>query len=248
MRIGLTHSRRALPGLARSIEEHGLTVEWQPLVETRTVEGDAARESAMSLLACDWLVFPSRSAVRAWTELGLPTASLASGSAVRGATLPTAPRVAAVGLGTEAELLEAGMRPLLTGSGDAASTAARLIEVTSQGDRIGLVQGDRALPTLAETLRLGGRRVSTATAYRTLTTSWRGRPATVTVLASPSAAAAFGAELLSSTIPVAVGHVTATAVRRLGCEPIVADAPYVGEVSQAVVAAADALSSEVPVP
>src|SRR5690606_1421673 len=110
MNVGLTHSRFVLPGLKARLEELGLSVQWQSLVETTTIDDASTREQAARLLACDWLVFPSRSAVRAWAQLGLATTPAS-----------TLPRLAAVGLGTAEELGSAGLRPHVVGEGDAGS-------------------------------------------------------------------------------------------------------------------------------
>lgn len=233
MNVGLTHSRHALPGLARRIEELGHSVQWQTLVETRTIDEEATRDEAARLLSCDWLVFPSRSAVRAWVQLGLPWSAGPGKHAALGMT-SAAPAIAAVGRGTAAELRAAGSHARLVGDGDAESTARALLEVTRPGESIGLVQGDRARSILSDLLGRGGRKVSAVTVYRVEITAWHGPPAQVTVLASPSAAEAFGATLLARTVPVAIGPVTAAAVRGLGSQPIVATAPYAREVAQAV--------------
>lgn len=232
MNVGLTHSRHALLGLARRLEELGHSVQWQTLVETRTIDDEDTHSEAARLLSCDWLVFPSRSAVRAWVQLGLPWSAGPGKQAALGMT--SAPIIAAVGRGTAAELRAAGSHARLVGDGDAESTARVLLEMTRPGESIGLVQGDRARSTLSDLLGRGGRKVSAATVYRVETTAWQGPPAQVTVLASPSAAEAFGATLLARTVPVAIGPVTAAAVRGLGSQPIVATAPYAREVAQAV--------------
>src|SRR5690606_6379119 len=153
--VGLTHSRFVLPGLKARLAELGLSVQRQSLVETTTIDDATTREQAARRLACDWPVFPSRSAVRARAPPGLaPTPA------------STLPRRAAVGLGTAEELGAAGLRPHVVGEGDAGSTADALLEATRPGDHVGLVQGDRARSTLDVALRTEGRAVSALTVYR----------------------------------------------------------------------------------
>ena len=249
MNVGLTHSRHVLTGLKPKLEELGLSVQWQPLVETTTINDASTRELAARLLSCDWLVFPSRSAVRAWVQLGLATSPGPNGGAAPGPSSGAAHdvsllRFAAVGLGTAEELGSAGLRPHLVGDGDAESTADALLEMTRPGDHVGLAQGDRARSTLAVALRSEGREVTAVPVYRTETTEWHGPPAKVTVLASPSAVEAFGRALLARTVPIAVGPVTAGAVRRMGSVPTMATAPYAPEVALAVMGAAREASLE----
>lgn len=232
MRVGLTHSRGALPGLDKSLAECGFAVEWQPLVQTWTVPRSEAL-SARKLVGSGWLVFPSRPAVTAWAELGMP---------FEGANLAT------VGAGTASALWSRGIRTDLVGNGDAVSTARALLQVTSKGDSVGLVQGDRAGQRLRSLLESNGRVVRSAVVYRTSTTAWRGSPTDVTVIASPSAALAFGPELLSRTRPVAIGSVTARALTRLDARPTVAAAPDPSGVLRAVLhaaGAADALGAAI---
>lgn len=244
MKVGLTHSARALPGLDERLRELGFMVEWQPLIETRSILDGETRRLAAALLKSDWLVFPSRSAVRAWVDLGLPLASTSSARAAAGGSRGF-PRAAAVGYGTAAELEAAGGRADLVGAGDAHSTARAVLRATRRGANVGLVQGDIARPTLGRMLSEQGRRVSAVTIYRTDARRWLGPVADVTVLASPSGANAFGPELLGRTRCVTVGHVTAAEVRRLGAHALVARSPDVAGVLRAVSVAAAEQSLEV---
>lgn len=245
MRVGLTHSVGSLPGLDARLQDLGFVVEWQPLVETRSILDEDTRRQAAALLRSDWLVFPSRSAVRAWAELGLPLVYGSAFTRDAAGVSEAFPRIAAVGDGTAAELRIAGGRAELVGGGDAESTARAVLSATPPGASVGLVQGDMARPTLGLTLAAQGRRVSAATVYRTRTRRWRGAPADVTVLASPSGANALGRGLLARTRCVAVGRVTAAEVRRLGGLPVVAPSPDVAGVVAAVSLAAGERTMEV---
>lgn len=241
MRVGLTHSRGALPGLDARLAAAGLTVEWQPLVSTEPRGAAALVEEAGRLVGCDWLVFPSRSAVGAWFGHALPALRSASpAAAVRLARQRAdgGPSLAVVGAGTAAELRDWGRAADLVGGGDARSTAAALVAVTGAGERVGLVQGALARPTLRSELERAGREVVAATVYDTITRPWAGEPAHVTVFASPSAVRAFGGAALRRTRPVAIGEVTLAELARLGLEATVAARPDGAAVAEAVERAA----------
>lgn len=242
MRVGLTHSRRALPGLDARLAAGGLAVEWQPLVATAPRDRDALAAAALRLAGSEWLVFPSRSAVDAWFGHALPALRAARsgdeavGRLARGRRAG-GPALAATGAGTAAELSAWGRAADLVGGGDARSTALALLAVTGPGERVGLVQGDLARPTLRSLLAGAGREVVAATVYGTITRPWAGEPADVTVFASPSAVRAFGAASLRRTRPVAIGDVTLSALARLGAGAVVARRADVEGVAAAVEAA-----------
>jgi len=241
VRVGLTHSRAALPGMAARLAALGLEVEWQPLVSTEP--RPAAAEEALALAGCAWLVFPSPSAVEVWFSHALPSAltSRHGDEAVqhlgRGRD-QGGPALAALGAGTAAALEARGHRADLVGGGDAGTTALALVAATRSGERVGLVQGELARPTLRSLLEEAGRDVRAATVYRTLTRPWDGDPADVTVFASPSAVRAFGAGALARTRPVAIGATTLQELKDLGAAASVAASPDVEGVAAAIEAAA----------
>lgn len=245
MRVGLTHSRGALPGLPARLAACGLAVEWQPLVTTEPRDEAALVGEASRLIGCDWLVFPGRSAVDAWYGHALPAlrAGPFASEAVDRLGRPRAEggaALAVIGAGTAAALRDRGRPADLVGGGDALSTARALVAATRRGERVGLVQGALARPTLRAELERAGRDVAAATVYNTLTRPWSGEPADVTVFASPSAALAFGMGALRRTRPVAIGAVTLAALARLGLAATAAERPDVAAVAAAVEAAARA--------
>ncbi len=243
MRVGLTHSRGALPGLEARLAAAGLEVEWQPLVSVAPRSGSELVEQAARLVGCDWLVFPSRSSVVTWFSRALPalrSAAPAGAERLLSARAEGGPALAATGVGTAAELRAHGREADLVGAGDARSTALALADRTREGERVGLVQGSRARPTLRSLLVSAGWEVLAATVYDTLTRPWSGEPAHVTVFASPSAVRAFGRVALRRTRPVAIGEVTGAELASLGLAATVAAAPAVDAVAAAVMSAASA--------
>ncbi|MER3479516.1 MAG: uroporphyrinogen-III synthase [Meiothermus sp.] len=199
MTVALTHSEGRLEGLEARLEALGYRVLRHPLISTRTLTG----VSLEGLEACPWWLFSSQAAVRAVVELG---------GRLEGH------RIGAVGPGTAQALRALGAGVELTGpQGHAESLARALIARRAPGP-VGLPQGDRALPTLADALTRAGYEVRTVTVYQTLTRPW---PAAApipefTLLASPSAVEALPLEVARQTHCIALGPSTAESLRARG--------------------------------
>jgi uroporphyrinogen-III synthase len=224
MRIALTHSRGRLDGLAAALRTRRFQVEHVPLVTVQPLLDEATRRAAGTLLAVDWRCYPSRSAVEAWRALALP--------------LDDGARLAAVGAGTADALVAAGARAVLVPPATA-STAAGLAEAVlaagGGGRTVGLVQGRRARPELAERLRRGGAVVREAVVYDVATLPWPAMaPVEAVLLASPSAVAALPPAVAAGAHLVALGPTTAAAVRERGWHCLEAAAPSVAGVIEAL--------------
>jgi len=242
MRIFLTHSPGRLEGLVEGLERRGHQVTHHPLVVTRPRAGEDVRSEAQALLTLPWLLFTSRSAVEAWTALGVGWAAPDAGG--------LATRVGAVGRKTASALRRAGVEPSLIAerASRAAGLADAFLEHPEATGPVGLPQGDRALPTLRKTLERAGFETRPLVLYETVTQPWphkaegsdqQGAPELV-VLASPSAAQALPAEAAAAAALVAIGPTTAAALEERGLACRTAETPGVG----GVLAEVEAVASE----
>ena len=220
MRIALTHSGGRLEALAPALRELGHEVVHTPLVATAPLLDDATRRAAAHLVGLPWRCYPSRSAVEAWSALGLPYDDGA--------------RLAAVGRGTAAALHAAGADRVLTperSAATAAGLARAVLAAGARGAEVGLVQGRRARPELETRLRDGGALPRRAVVYDVVSVPWSSEAGfDAVLLASPSAVAVLPDHLARSSQLVALGPTTAAAVRERGwscrqaSEPTVAGA------------------------
>ena len=215
MRIALTHADGRLERLAPALRARGHDVVLAPLIATRPLLDDATRRAAEALLALPWRCYPSRSSVAAWAALGLP--------------FDDGARLAAVGAGTAAAIVAHGGAAPLTPSplaSTAIGLAATVLAAGAAGHGVGLVQGRRARPELAEHLRRGGAEPHRAVVYDVATLPWREtRPIDAVVLASPSAVAALPQVVAERAQLIALGPTTAAAIRERGWRCARADVP-----------------------
>jgi uroporphyrinogen-III synthase len=222
VRVALTHARGRLEGLDAALEALGHVVVRAPLIATVPLTDATATASARAVAPLGWRLHASRSAVEAWDAFALP-----QGAGVR---------LAALGPGTRRALEERGARDVLMGEPPTAvGLAAAVAAAADVRSPIGIVQGRRARPALAEALRAAGFDVRVATVYDTLARPWpAGTPVDAVVLASPSAVEALPDEVGASALLVAIGRTTRDAVRARGWGAVVADAPTVRAVADAV--------------
>ncbi len=179
MRIILTHAPGRFEGLETGLRRRGHTVVHAPLITTRPRTGEEVRAAAEALLSLPWLLFTSRSAVEAWSALGV-------GWQAPGGRSPGAPRVGAVGRKTASALRAAGAEPALVA--ERASRATGLADAFLQhpeaASPVGLPQGDRALSTLRRALEQAGFDTRPLVLYETVTQPWTGDAAGSGVAAS----------------------------------------------------------------
>lgn len=221
----LTHGEGRLEGLADALSAHGLTVTQHPLIETVVLPDEQVRADAEALLEADWLLFTSRTAVRAWGSLGLP---------LDGAT----PKLGAVGRRTADDLRGLGGRVALEARPpNAAGLLETFLSHVSPPATVGLPCGEQALRTLETGLTRAGFAVSKAVLYRTLTRPLPEADADVVVLASPSAVAALPGTLTGVRL-VALGPSTARAVRDRGLHAVESRTPELASITEAVLQAA----------
>jgi len=222
VRVAVTASVGRLAELEGRLAAAGFDAVRAPLVRTAPIADPGAAEA---LLGLSWRLYPSRSAVEAWSGLGLG--------------FDDGARVGAVGPGTAAELERAGARVEVvaaraTGEG-LARDVLRHPRGPRQGDAIGIVQGDRARAALANAFRAAGVEVRTATVYASQGVGWSLRgPVDVVVLASPSAVSALPPEVGEGALLVAIGPTTAAAAHRRGWAVDQAAAPTVDGVLDAL--------------
>jgi len=233
VRVAVTASLGRLESLEARLLEAGFDAVRVPLVAVAPLPGVAA--TAGALLGLPWRLYPSRSAVEAWTQLGLGFADSA--------------RIGAIGPGTAAELARSGARVDATAEPATAEGLARTLlahhAAPRVGDAVGVVQGDRARPHLAHALRAAGLDVRTATLYASRGVGWSLDGAVdAVVVASPSAVAALPPAVAARALLVAIGPTTAAAVARRGWTGLAADAPT----TAGVVAALERWRAERPGP
>jgi uroporphyrinogen-III synthase len=228
-RVVVTRAESSNGPLSSQLRNLGLSVLLWPVVTVEVVEKAPLEAALRHIESFDWIVFASRHAVAAVTELL--------------ATAPTSVRIAAVGQATAQVLRQRGWPVDLLPS---ESNAAGLVEAfasnnTLQGARILYPASSRALPTIATGLTQLGAEVVQVEAYRTASSasldiedcrSWieRGGIGAVT-FASPSAVDelehALGKadfdRLLSGAAAVAIGPTTARALTDRGHLPALAE-------------------------
>ncbi|WP_223299744.1 uroporphyrinogen-III synthase [Meiothermus taiwanensis] len=152
MRIALTQSEGRLEGLQERLEAMGLEVLRLPLVRTQTLPADLT-----PLADCRWWLFTSVSAVRAVLELG---------GGLQGRAL------GAVGRATQQALEEAGGRVDLVAPEETAESLAEAFLAQRPFGFVGLPQGNRARPVLAQRLREAGYVVRSVVVYQTQPVPW----------------------------------------------------------------------------
>jgi uroporphyrinogen-III synthase len=214
--VVLTHARGRLEELEAALRRRGDEVVRAPLIETVPCADGATRAAARRLLTLPWLLFPSRSAVEAWSALGLP---------LPGA--PHGPELGAVGGATAAALAAAGARATLIGEPATAEGLVRaFLARRDAAGPVGLPRGDRARKTLQERLEAAGVEAVPVTLYRTETRPWRGgAEADAVVVASPSAAEGLPEDVAGRAALVALGPTTGAALHARGFSPWIAARP-----------------------
>ena len=221
----LTHSEGRLEGLADALGAHGLAVTHHPLIKTIFLPDEQVRADAEALLEAAWLLFTSRTAVRAWAALGLP---------LEGATF----QLGAVGRRTADDLRDLGGRVALEAQPpNAEGLLETFLSRVSTPTIVGLPCGEQALGTLETGLTRAGFTVRKAVLYRTVSCPLPETDADVVVLASPSAVAALPGSLSRARL-VALGPSTARAVRERGLNAVESRAPNLASITEAVLQAA----------
>ncbi|MDF1523011.1 MAG: uroporphyrinogen-III synthase [Trueperaceae bacterium] len=207
MRVAVTASTGRLEGLEAHLRTLGHDVVRAPLVAVTPRRDEATRAAADALRPLRWRLFPSRSAVEAWSglRLGFDDATL----------------VGAVGPATADAVRALGARVAVAAEpATARGLAAAVLEhprAPRRGEAVALVQGSGARPALARALTAAGVVPRIAVVYDRSGIGWRvDGTVDAIVVASPSAVAALPDDAASSTIVVAIGPTTAAAARRRG--------------------------------
>lgn len=222
MKVLLTHREGRLEGLTAALGARGFKVAHVPLIETELLQGDEVVASARALLASDWLLFTSRTAVQAWAALGLPLTG-------------EVPKLGVVGAGTGEEVARLGGTVALTAEpAHARGLLATFRARVTPPARVGLPCGEQSLPTLADGLTQAGFGVAKVPLYRTVTKPFPAVKADLIVLASPSAVTALPETIAAQAQLVALGPSTSQAVRERGWHATEARTPDVTGVVQAV--------------
>ncbi len=221
MKIALTQSRGRLTGLEQALRSRGYEVVRSPLLRTEPLLNAQVKDRASNLLRCSWLLFTSPAAVEAWHSLGL--------------SMNVQPCIGVVGKATARRVRGFGGRVRLVAE---PATAEGLAEVFLQdpgaASPVGLLRGDRALPTLQLLLEKSGFEVQPVVVYRTVLMPWTVADVEVVVVASPSAVEALPDSIASKVRLIAIGPTTATTVREMGWSCIQAASPEVAAVVSAL--------------
>jgi uroporphyrinogen-III synthase len=231
--ILITRAAEQCDSLCRELESRGARPVLHPLIRFGPPADFAPLDTAIRELPhYDWLFLTSQNAVRALVDrslaLGLCFSSLSQGVSV-----------AAVGPTTAEAAKEAGLSITHTATKHQGMALAEELSTQIEGKHVLLPRSDRANPDLPESLRRMGARVTEVVAYRTISETESAKGSYVRIshpqailFFSPSAVRAFlekeqGAELLRSISElskriaiVAIGPVTAAALREAGVEKI----------------------------
>ena len=230
-RVVVTRSEASDGPLSSELRNLGLPVLLWPAVTVEMTEKGPLEAALANINSFQWIVFASRHAVAAVTELM--------------ATPPAGAKIAAVGQATAQVLRQRGWPvDVLPAEANAAALVDAFATATASavgGARILFPASSRALPTIAAGLKQLGAEVLQVEAYRTESSgaldvencrSWiaRGSIGAVT-FASPSAVDelehALGKDdfdrLLSAATPVAIGPTTARALTDRGHSPALAE-------------------------
>jgi uroporphyrinogen III methyltransferase/synthase len=213
--------------LAGRLRDLGARAEQRPTIALQPVQDDSeARHALEGLAEYDWVLFTSSNGVRYFFDLLAESGGTAPGDL---------PRLASIGPATSRALSERGVSPEVeAGDSRAEGLAAALRRVARSGERALLVRPEAARETLPRLLREHGVRVDPVPFYRNVPAPGLDRVArelidgrySAVVLSAPSTLAHLlvegdrrGPELraaLADTALVAIGEVTAAAVRDAG--------------------------------
>ncbi len=199
MKVGLTQSAGRLAELEPLLLQRGYQVLRQPLIETRTLRG----VSLEPLEACPWWLFTSLAAVQGVLQLG---ASLENR------------KLGAVGEATAKALQQGGGEVLLVCAEASVSSLLGSFMALGEVGPVGLPQGNRALPTLAEGLQKAGYEIRPLVVYQTQAIPWPEAIAfpEITLVASPSALEGLSQGFAHRTLFVAIGSTTAQSLQERG--------------------------------
>ena len=229
MRVALTQSEGRLEGLEHALQACGFDVVRVPLIQTAPLLTPAVREAARALIGLPWLLFTSPAGVEAWETLGLPLENFSLNGS----------RLGAVGDKTARAIKTCGGEVSLVGEPqNAAGLAAVFLESGGEGP-VGLPQGNRALPTLRDTLVRHGFETYPVVVYETAGLEWADvkgdvKGVDVVVLSSPSAVEGLPDEVGARARLVTLGPSTADAVTARGWRAECAERPDAAAVIEVI--------------
>ena len=219
-RVLVTRPGDGASAVIDALAEAGFDAVHVPTIEMRPEQSDEL-DAALASAADrgDWIVATSQNGVLA-SLAGLDRARVS----------PAGARWAVVGRASAAPLEERGVNPFVPSRALGAAVALEL--PVADGERVVIVRGDLAEPTVRDTLRTRGARVRDEIAYRTIEAPESSRellvdalsePVDAIILASGSAARGLLAlaaedarEALRDTPAVCIGPSTAYVARQLG--------------------------------
>lgn len=215
--VVITRPRAASARLAAALRARGARVLFAPLIRFAPPRSWRALDQGIRALSrYDAVVFASANAVESFFS--------------RARRRPDPPRVVgAVGPATAEALARRGWKASVVPEDRRAEGLARALRLP-KGARVLVPRAERGREALPRLLRAGGARVTVASAYRTLPDEAGRRSlrralaagADAVCFASGSAVSAAGSLPRNGCVPVAIGPVTAAALRARGLRPVVA--------------------------
>ena len=219
-RVALTQSPGKLVGLETGLLERGFEVVRSPLIKTEPISTETVRAKAVALLTCPWLLFTSPSGVAAWGALGVGFGTV---------------RLGAVGAKTKAVLEHSGGTVQLIGEPQTSlGLAEAFLQSPTAAAPVGLPRGDRALPTLQDTLEKNGLETRPLVVYRTVARAFTTDDVDAVILSSPSAVEALPSEVGACAKLVALGPSTGAAIAEVGWKYVQAERPDADAVLKAL--------------
>ena len=226
MRVALTQSEGRLGELEGALQARSFDVLRVPLIQTAPLLTPAVREAARALIGLPWLLFTSPASVEAWGALGLP---------LKDASL-NGSRLGAVGDKTARALTEGGGEVSLVGEPQNAAGLAAVFLKSGGVGPVGLPQGNRALPTLRDTLVQHGFETYPVVVYETVGLEWPDdiKGVDVVILSSPSAVEELPDEVGARSRLVTLGPSTKDAVAARGWRAECAERPDAAAVIEVI--------------
>lgn len=233
-RVLLTQSQGRLEGLSELLNNQGIDVVHQPLIQTTVIHSEEILKQAKALLTCEWMLFTSQAAIEGWLELNL--------------TFPKHIKYGAVGQKTAKRLEALDIEVSLTGkSQDADGLADVFIRKYPDAKSVALPKGDLSLSILDDRLKAAGIKTKPLVIYKTQTVDTNHLNSVlfnevfdVVFFASPSAVDAYQfleEETDTDVAYVAIGETTAKTIQKTGRSCGIAQTPTIEVIAEAIVKA-----------
>ncbi len=218
MKVLLTHSEGKLLGLEPKLQELGLEVSHQPLIDTALVLGKQICGQAEKIKNYPWLFFSSSKAVEFWHHIKMPFES----------------RIAVVGKTTAKAVIKYSKEPeIIAQPANAQGLLSKFLSHPDKKGPVGIIKGNLSLDILEQGLKANNIAYKSIIGYITKVKKISCKSADIVVLASPSAANALATQLAKAKL-VAIGPSTAQAISEKGRQCQVAAGPDVNSIIKSI--------------